>query len=359
MPRKEALITQSIAHFFVDFACFFLLAGSFTKTAQTTVLVGAGYLIFLLLSYGLRPFFGMILDQKPLIHSQAAGALLVALALLIPEKGAWFALFLGGMGSAFFHTGTLGESVCFARGYFSRIALILSTGVLGAALGTVFAQSVTLKSWVLSLILLACAIVCFFFAEARKYPKRIRSFRHSVSQVLPDWGILMLTLIPLFVISLVGVLLPSHWATGPLCLIPAAACLLGRCAGGIAADRFGPRKTVIACFGIALLLLTVFTHVPWAYCVGLGALCAPTSVCFGTATAALPERPHLAVGTCSLAILLGAIPGFFRSSPTTPVRLLCAGLMIVALAVSVGLYSDYCRLFDLRAKWKLRKGKRA
>jgi hypothetical protein len=284
---------------------------------------------------------------------------LVALALLIPSKGAWFALFLAGMGSACFHTGIFGESVCFARGYFSRIALILSTGVLGAAVGTVLAQTVTLKPWVLALILLGAALFCFFFAEARKYPKRIRSFRHSVSQILPDWAVLILTLIPLFVISLVGILLPAHWAKGPLALVPAAVCLLGQWVGGIAADRFGPRKTAVVCFGIALLFLTVFTHVPWAYCVGLGALCAPSAICFGTATAALPEHPHLAMGTCSSAILLAVIPGFVRTSPTTPVRLLCAGLMILALAVSVGLYSDYCRLFDLRAKMKLRKGKRA
>ncbi len=356
MPRKAALVTETLGHFAVDFACFFLLAGSFAQGGKTSILLGAGYLIFLLLSYGLRPVFGMILDESPLLHSQALGCLLVAIALFLPSSWGWVALFPAGVGSALFHTGAVGEGVCFARGYFSRIATLISTGVFGAAAGTLVAQRTALKPWVVTVVLLIVAVACFFFAEARKYPRKIRSFRHSVNRVLPDGLTLGLTLIPLFVISLVTALLPADWAEGPLRLIPAGICMLGRAAGGITADRFGPRKTALVCFASALLLLTVFPHIPWVYCIGLGVLCVPTALCFGTATAALPQRPHLAVGTCSVVILLGSFPGFFRNVPTVSLRLLCGGLMIVALAASAVVYTDYCRLFDLRAKLHLRKG---
>ncbi|MBO5248323.1 MAG: hypothetical protein J6B54_03385 [Clostridia bacterium] len=358
MPRKEALISQAVAHLVLDLACFFLLAGNFSSVAQTSVLAGAGYLIFLILSYGLRPFFGVILDEIPRTHSQAVGCLLVGLACFLPPSLGWVALFPAGVGSALFHTGAIGESLAFARGYFSRNAVIVSTGVFGAALGTVLAQKTALSGWIFSLLLCVLALVCFFFAEARKYPRRIRSFRHSVTLILPDWGILSLTLIPLLVISLVGTLLPADWAEGPMILIPAAACMLGRGTGGIAADRFGPRKTALVCFAAALVLLTVFPHVPWLYCLGLSALCAPTSICFGTATAALSRRPHLAVGACSAVILLGTVPALFHIPLTVSVRCLCGGLLILALAVSVGLYTDHCRLFHLTAKIGKRKGDR-
>ncbi len=357
MPRKEALITEIITHFAIDLACFFLLAGNFSQTAQTTLLIGAGYMIFLVLSYGLRPFLGVLLDEMPNhIHAQAVGCLLVALACLLPSAAAWVALFPAAVGSALFHVGVLGESVSFARGFFSRNAAIISTGIFGAAVGTFLAQQKILSGWVLTLILLALALACFFFAEARKYPKKIRSFRHSVIRSIPDWAILALTLIPLFLISLVGSLLPADWTEGPQILIPAHLCMVGRMAGGVAADRFGPRKTSAVAFGIALLLLTVFTHVPWLYCIGLGALCAPASICFGTATAALPERPHLAMGTASVAILLGTIPGFFHIVPTTTIRALCAVLLIVALVLCLGLYTDHCRFFHLRKRFMQRKG---
>ncbi|MBO5214343.1 MAG: hypothetical protein J6B86_06190 [Clostridia bacterium] len=357
MPRKEAVITETIAHLVIDLACFFLLAGNFTKTAQTTLLVGAGFMIFLILSYGLRPFLGVLLDEMPLqLHPQAVGCLLVALACLLPPAAAWIALFPAAVGSALFHVGALGESVSFARGFFSRNAAVISTGIFGGALGIFLARQGSLSGWMLPLLLLALALACFFFTEARKYPKKIRSFRNSVVRIFPDWAVLGLTLIPLFLISLVGSLLPADWTEGPKILIPAALCMVGRMAGGVGADRFGPKKTAAVAFGIALLLLTVFTHVPWLYCIGLGALCAPASICFGTATAALPERPHLAMGTASLAILLGTIPGFFRIVPTTSIRFLCAGLLTVALAVSLCLYTDHCRFFHLRKRLSQRKG---
>ncbi|MBQ5742853.1 MAG: hypothetical protein IIV79_01515 [Clostridia bacterium] len=358
MPRKEALITQTAAHFLLDLACFFLLAGNFTDQTPSTVLLGAGYLIFFLLSFGLRPFFAMILDENPRLHPQALGCLLVAIALFLPPTLGWVSLFLAGIGSAAFHEGALGEGVCFARGYFSRISILISTGVLGGAVGTLVAEQTSLKSWIVAIALLLCAVLCFFFAEARKYPRKLRAFRNSVSRTLPDGLTLVLTLIPLLVISLIAALLPAPWTEGPLQLLPALACFLGRSVGGIAADRFGPRKTSLACFGVALLLLTVFPHVPALYCVGMGFLWAPSALCFGASTASLPERPHLAVGTCCAVILLGSLPGFLPLSLTPTLRFLCGGLLVVALAVSVGLYTDYCRLFNLREKFKLRKGER-
>lgn len=356
MTRKEALITESVSHLAVDFACFFLLAGNFSDTAGTTVLIGAGYLIFLILSFGLRPCFGWVLDETPRLHSQAVGCLLVAFACFLPRSWAWFALFPAAIGSAMFHTGAIGESLAFARGYFSRNAFVISTGAFGAALGTVLGEQSSLKGWILSTVLAVLALACFFFGEARKYPRRIRSFRHSVTRALPDWGILALTLLPLLNIVLVSILLPADWAEGAGALIPAACCMLGRMVGGIAADRFGPRKTALISFSFALICLTVFTHIPWLYCIGLCALCAPTSIVFGTATAALSEKPHFAVGTASAVILLGSVPGFFRTSPSVPVRMLCAGLLILSMAVSLFLYTDHCRMFDLRKKMKLRKG---
>ncbi len=356
MPRKEALITEIITHFAVDLSCFFLLAGNFTEIARTTLLAGAGYLIFLILSYGLRPFLGTVLDEIPRLHSQAVGCLLVALACLLPSGAAWIALFPAAVGSALFHTGAAGESVAFARGFFSRNAMVISSGVLGAAAGTVLARQTDLSGGILGLILFLSSLGCFFFTEARKYPRKIRSFRNSVTRIFPDWAVLLFTVIPLLIISLVVSLLPSDWAKGAMILIPAAVCTLGRVAGGLAADRFGPRKTAVVCFGAALLLLTVFPHVPWLYCIGLGALSAPACICFGTATAALPEKPHLAAGTCSLAILLGTMPGFFRTAPTASIRLLCAGLLTVALAISLILYTDHNRLLHLRARLRQRKG---
>ncbi len=348
MARKEAMIVQSLTHLVIDLACFFLLAGNFAQNAQTSLLVSTGYLIFLLISYGLRPFLGAVLDVWPKLHTQAIGCVLVGLALLLPATWGWFALFPAGLGSALFHTGAMGESLAFARGYFSRNAIILSTGVFGAALGTLLGERGLVKGWVLTVILAVLGLGCFFFAEARKYPRRIRSFRHSVSREIPEWGILIFTLVPLLALALVQSLLPPTWAKGWLSLLPAFSCMVGRLAGGVAADRFGPRKTVAISLSAATILLAVFTHIPWLYCLGLAALCAPTSVVFGTATAALPENPHTAAGVCSAVLLLGSVPGFFPSVATVSVRILCGGIVVAGVIAALVTYTDHRRILALR-----------
>lgn len=350
MPRKEALITQAVAHLGIDLACFFLLARNLGQTQQTKILVGTGYLIFLILSFGLRPFLGLIMDEFPRIHAQTTGCILAAVSCLFPQSWAWVSLFPAAIGSAFFHTGAMGEGLAFARGHFSRNAIILSTGALGAALGTILGQKTQGTGGWMALQLFLSSIACFFFAEAPKYPRRIRSFRNTVSRVFPGWGGLALTLIPAGISALVAALLPADWAKGWLALLPAASCMLGRLLGGIAADRFGPRKTSAVSFSVSLLFLTVFTHVPGLYCLGLCALSAPLSVTLGTASTALPTKPHFMGGVCSVVLLIGAVPSFFRGAVTDSVRILCAGLLILSLAISIILYTDHCRTFGLNHK---------
>lgn len=344
MIRKEALFTETLTHFAVDLTCFFLLAGPFARTVATTSAVSVGYLIFFLLSFGLRPFLGLMTDEFPRMHSQAIGCLLVGVSCLFPPSWAWISLLPAAVGSALFHTGAGGESLAFARGYFLRSGTIFSTGVFGAALGTALAQTST-PLWIGSIVMTVLSFGCFLFAEARKYPRRIRSFRNGVIRTLPPYWILLFTLFPVLSASLTGALLPKTSLEEGWGVVCALSCMLGRFAGGFAADRFGPRKTSVVSFALALPLLTVFTHVPWVYCLGLGVLSAPFSVCLGTATAALPTRPHFVFGLCSVGILLGTGPGFFIQTATDTARLVSALLLILSALLAAFLYTDHCKMF--------------
>lgn len=342
MTRKAALFTEALAHFAVSFVCYFLLAGPFASAVGVgSVSHWAGSVIFLLLSYGLRPFLGLALDEFPRLPSQTAGCLLVGVACLLPALP-WGMLFVSGIGYALFLTGAGGESLAFARGHFLRNALVLAPGMIGAALGTCFGYA-ALPLLLLGGVLLLCAVACFLFAMARKYPRRIRSFRHSTARKMPAWGVLVLTCIPAFSVSLVRALLPVTEFNGAFRLIPPLLYALGCVAGGILADRFGPRKVTVIGFGIALPLLTVFTYIPWLFCLGLIALFVPVCVVFGTATTALPTRPHFVFGLCSVAMLLGSVPSLFAITVTATVRMIAAVALVLSVAVGQVLYTDHCK----------------
>lgn len=345
MTRKAALLTEALTHFVLCLTCYALLSGSFAAAEGDSALAGGGTVLFFLLAYGLRPFLGVAIDEYPRIHSMSVGCLAVTAALLFPPSWAWAVPMVCGLGYALFGAGIGGESLCFARGYFLRNGVVLATGILGAAVGSCLGP-LNLPVGVYAVLLIAGAFACFFFAESRKYPRRIRSFRHSVLASVPRPAVLFLSFFPLFVSALTPALLPTSEFGGYGILIPVGACALGRVVGAFAADRFGPRKAAAVSFGIALPLMTVFTHLPWVYCVGLVALNGATAVSFGAATAALPSRPHFVFGMGSVALLAGCVPCLFSFPVTPTLRMICGLLLVAAMAVSYFLYTDHCKIFS-------------
>ncbi|MBO5222515.1 MAG: hypothetical protein J6C26_09390 [Clostridia bacterium] len=345
MTRKAALLTEALSHLLLSFVCGLFLFGSFAQSmGNDAVLPGTGGVFFWILTCGLRPFFGLILDEYPRLHAQTAGCVLVGIACLLPVAWGWGALLTAAVGYALFLTGAGGESLAFARGFFSRSALVFAGGLLGMSIGTL-APLWGLPRVIPGLLAFLPGGAVFFFAETRKYPRRIRSFRHSVSRNLPKGAVLGLNLVPLLAISFTAALIVPSDFDGYFRIFPALFSTAGVVAGGYVADRFGPRKAAVIGFSVALPLLTVFTHIPWLCCLGFGALFVPLSVVLGTSTISLSTHPHFAFGLCSVALLVGQLPALFGLHITATVRILAAVFLTVALAVSAFLYSDHCKLF--------------
>lgn len=358
MLRREALLTEAVARFCIEFACFFLLAGRFSVgVAGKAQTIAAGYLIFLLLSYGLRPFFGLICDEYQRLHVQSAGCILVAVACLLPQNLCGPALFLAAIGSAAFHVGVGGEVLCFARGSFFRAGAVFSLGALGACLGTWAAQTNRFSNLYCALVCTVCALLCFLFSEARKYPKKIRAFRLSASSSLPSSAVLAVTLLLAFVLALVRSLIPAPRADGIFVWATAAAAAVGHLAGGILADRIGPRKTSLIGLIGALITFGLFTYEPIAYLIGTVLLFLPFSVSLGITTCTFPARPHFAFGLWSIALLAGAFPGFFIPHAGFSARI-AAAVLLAACAVACGFsFTDYCKTIALLRR-RTKKGGR-
>lgn len=338
MKRKQALLAQFLAHLTVDLACSYLL---FSRLPAEKLPAGA--LIFLLITFSLRPFLGLVLDTFPNLQPQAAGCALVSVGTLLPSSWWGAALVLAALGSALFHTGAAGESICFARGLYARAAIVFAPGAIGVALGQVCAAQPIL-ALLPALTVPASAVLCFLFTDARKYPRRIRAFASTVRGFYPPWAVLLLTLIITGFATLSRSILPAQ-ATGWDLLGLAVMATLGRLVGGFAADRFGPRKTLMTCFAAALPCMTVFVHIPWIYAIGIGLLAAPFAVMLGNLTASLPQNPHFAFGILSLAIMAGSLPAFVTETVTNPMRYTASGLILICLLASSLLNTDFCRRF--------------
>ena len=80
MKRKQALLAQFIAHLTVDLACSYLISRLPVEKLP------AGALIFLLITFSLRPCRGLVLDAFPNLQPQAAGCALVSVGTLLPSS---------------------------------------------------------------------------------------------------------------------------------------------------------------------------------------------------------------------------------------------------------------------------------
>ena len=343
MTRKAALLTKVLSHFAVSFACGLLLSDRFASSVGwASVLTEGGLVLFFLLAYGLRPFLGVFLDEFPRFYAQSLGAVLVGAAFLLPLAWTWVLPSIAGIGYALFATGIGGESLAFGRGYFLRCGCVLSTGILGFASGLHWVLFPIPRGVTVALTVIA-ALACFFFSEARKYPRRIRSFRHSAATYLPRKLVPWMLLFPLLLSSLIGAFLPASAFDGIGILIPVGCCAVGRVLGALCADLFGPRKSVAVGLGIALPMMTVFLHIPWLYCLGLAALNSVVSASFGAMTSVFPSRPHFVFGMGSVALLCGMIPSLFALTATSTLRIVCGVLLLAGIVAARILYTDHCK----------------
>lgn len=352
MTRIKALIADSVGHLLTEFLCFYFLSGFAAATAELTAM---GVTVFLILTFGLRPFSGRCADRFPRTFFQPAGLLILCVGSLFLTRAPWAALPLLALGSAVFHTGGAGENLIFAKGHFSRFGIFAAGGGIGAALGILLRQ-IGIPGWLFPLLTAVNAIVCLMFTYTGKYPRRIKTYSGILHASLAAPLSLGGCLFVLFLSATSLFLLPTESTTGlPL----AGLCLfmgIGRFFGGILADRIGPRRAVCAALLAALPCLSLFsnlTPMPYFGAMFLGAAL-PALFC-GT-VCALPAYPRTAFGLSSLALLLGLIPGAFFAVPGTREGMILSGsFLLAALTVSFLIFTDDCRSFRIERPAKPKK----
>lgn len=344
MLRRKHLLILSAAHWAVDFLCFYRLA-AFCRTAESPAETEAGVLLFALLSCGLQPFLGRILDERPKLPVQPAGALLLTAAMLLPERAVIPGILISACANALFLSGAGGESVIFSRGYFARSGIFFAAGAFGAGCGAAAGASGRIPVILTVLPALAAAVGCFFFGTAEQYPRKLRSFRNAFEQRFSPAGRLWVAAALMILAAGGAAEVAENLQTAPDLLLTGTAVCIGRLAGGFAADRFGPRKTVTTMLAIALPLMTVFVHVRPAYLLGTALLSAVFPVFLCMTVSALPAKPHFACGIARFCFFLGGVLYFFRPRSDFAARILCAAFLMGCLILSARRCTDNCRMF--------------
>lgn len=334
---KRALAIYSLAHFWMDLSCAFLLFRRLSGGTQWMLVL----LLYNFCAFALQMPLGLLADRWDRNGlTAAAGCVLTALACFSPLP--LVTAVAAGTGNALFHLGG-GIDVLNASGERSAaLGVFISPGALGLYIGTIWGRGAA--PWLglapLGLLLMAALVLW-------QCPKTDRTLRSGNAPpdltALQGYGMIL----PLFLVVVLRSYMgmnqsfpwKSQWALG-LTL----ALALGKTAGGFLMDSLGPRRASAGSLGLAAALyLASALPLPGTLAVFLFNMTMPVTL--WAAARAMPGAKGFAFGLLTFALFLGYLPSYlgWPSLLTGPMACACAALLsLVLLRLGLGKEAKPC-----------------
>lgn len=348
--KKCSLPIYTISHLLVDLICFLTLFGRYDGLVSSPLV---GFLAYNVVAFGLQPLLGHINDVYKKLPLGAIGCLLLAIGalpfeLLLPnvsEGGKLLSVTLSlglcALGNAMFHVGGGIDTLVKSGGKMWKSGVFVSTGAIGVALGTLFADALySSESIILFLLpsavaLLLAAAICLL-CRPETEPEYAKADMDVSNGRLGTWLVIALCFFSIAIRSYGGSLFSPTWKSGLwLALLPALCAAAGKASGGFIADKLGARTV-----GVISLLLSV----PLFFfgrgnilisAAGIILFNMSMSITLAAIYSRLQNSPGLAFGITTLALLLGSLPLAFFAVGGQTAAILTAALTIVSAACLV------------------------
>ena len=255
MERKAMTAVYSLAHFFVDMCCAFLMM-RFVRGGY-----GESFLFYNFCAFALQMPIGIILDKFGGGHrAAAAGCGLIFLSyfgalwgLLTP------AALCAGVGNALFHAGG-GVYVLDKYDSSGALGIFVSPGAIGLYLGTVWGKGGELSYIFPMLIMLFAAAFIFaspyiFKCDSKKGAAAENFFSFKASAHVITAAFLFFAVV--VIRSIGGFALSFGWKITPMAAFASVLVTAGgKALGGFVSDFFGKEKAAaVSMLGAALLYL--------------------------------------------------------------------------------------------------------
>ena len=316
--RKNCnLVIYTLAHFSVDFCCFFILfSGIADKTSlEVTAL---GFLIYNIIAFGLQVVIGTICDKNPKLPSGFIGCVLVLLGVII-IKWYWLALIIGALGNAFFHIGGGIDILKNAEGKMTPNGIFVSTGALGVSLGTLTGKGGIDFIFMIILIMIFMMILTGLISFNNNKIINIKIKEVVPYKVASKQSFFLVVACTFLVVVLRGyigtITSVSLDSVGLLVVVPSTCAMLGKGVGGILGDKYGARKVGTISLLLSIICFIIGKEVVYFGLIGIlfFNITMPITLCI--LASKLPNNLGLAFGITTLGLLIGVIPSFFVLIP--------------------------------------------
>jgi hypothetical protein len=353
MKNKTSLIIYTISHMVVDLSCFYVLMGSFSRRVDDSMIITLGFLMYNILAFGLQMVIGYYVDMRSIEHSKVAliGCLLVCVGVVLGFLP-WLALIICAVGNASFHIGGGINSLVYSEGKMARGGILVSSGAIGVALGTI-AGRIGVPFWIIVILLLGCSYAISFYCAMDKDKVIPDLVKQNVSKPIVTNGkiIIYLCFISIIIRSYVGFQIPISWKTNTfLFILPSICAFLGKFVGGILADYFGARNVGVLSLLVSIPLLCAFNNNIALCSIGLVMFNITMSITLWGIASQLKNQPGFAFGLTTLALLIGNIPIFLFTLPDNMIKIVLPILILVSsICIFISIENQKRRGYNVRS----------
>jgi len=295
--RRAMLWTYSVGHFFVDFACAFLVLGC----SRAGVPWQTALLLYNFFAFAVQMPLGLLTDRFGNGRGFAAGGCLLVAAAGALRQTPLLLCVVAGLGNALFHIGGGHDVLGGGDGRAGALGVFVSPGAFGLFLGGLL-RTTACPVWPVSAALLLCAA-----AILRLCPRTAGGGVSLRSGAARPPGAAALLVLVVCLRSYGGFLFRFPWKEGAWAWVFVLSVVLGKTAGGLLYDRFGGRKTAIGSL-LPAAALFLFSDRPAAGCAAVLLFNMTMPVTLRAAADLFPRARGFSFGLLTFALFLGLLP---------------------------------------------------
>ena len=298
------LILHTIGHFSVDAVCAAVIYRHISDLSNASALNETHILIMILaynlLAFATQPIAGFLFDKKPLTTKYVSWSFVFLMAAVLPFLNIWIKISLLGIGNSMFHTAAGSIVIKKTPGKASPLGIFVSSGAVGLTVGTVFGD----KAATIPILLV---LLFAMFALSFELPDTTTLQRIKPPPRVNIKAALCLS-VCIAIRSLFGFLPVTQFQkTIAVNFLIVAGVFAGKFIGGILADKFTIKKTVVVSLlsAAALFLPGIGSPAFWSATQLFINMSMPVTLFL--MCKAMPGRPGLAFGWAAACLLPGLL----------------------------------------------------
>lgn len=301
-------------HFVTELICFYVLAIAVGDTAFLWTFV----LVYDALAFVPQSIYGYISDKYSKIPMGVIGVLLMAIGALTfcysPLPGKFTSLAVLCIGNGLVHINGAEVTLRCCEGKLSHSAIFVGGGSFGVITGKLLGQF----GFPPFLPIVAVLSAIPFIILAENYRKKADQKKMSCGAFnyhnpkVPAAVVILLAVFVVIVRGYMGYGIPTSWRKTIIQTVALYVAMgVGKCLGGVLADKIGVKKIAIASSLLALPFLFAGDNNMYVSLIGVLFFSMTMSITLALLVSVLPNSPGLAFGLTTIGLFLGTAPIFF------------------------------------------------